>query len=302
MSVPKIFSFVALAAFGVVAVLAIIRHNEEQRDEEIVAAPVIEASQEVVLPRGDRMEEFFNTGLPRLPFVETIPYSAKVPWLPGKAAWVEQYASHYGTSRHMIARSRNGEPNYEGQEVANGDRFNVYREDRPVSFHLVVDLGRAHMWAYAFDEVEGKRVLVKDCPVGVGRPDSKRASGYLTPLGTYSLGERVAVYRPGTMGLYNKERQEMVRVFGTRWIPFDEELEDCTAPSRGLGLHGCPLVADGSGGMVEDRSGLGEYESDGCIRVATDEMEELFAVMITKPAQIHIVDDFFDAQLPGVEE
>jgi len=43
------------------------------------------------------------------------------------------------------------------------------------------------------------------------------------------------------------------------------------------------------------------YYSDGCIRLATPDMEELFAVIVTKPTVIEIVKDFNDARLPGTE-
>ncbi len=301
----KIFPILALVLFGVMGLMALRQRAAEVEpeiavDEPIVIQPAVAAGAPVELPDANRMNEFFNTGMPRLPIVETVTYSPKVSWLPGKSAWVENYASYFSTSRHMIARSLNGCSDYESQQVSNGDRFNVFAKDKPVSFHLVVDVSRARMWVYYLDESAGTRTLVKSYPVGLGRADSKRASGFLTPLGTYDLGQKIAVYRPGMTGLYNKEPIEMVQIFGTRWIPFDGEIEGCTAPSRGLGLHGCPWITK-SGELVEDRSGLGTFESDGCIRLATEDMEELFSVIITKPARIYLVRDFFDAKLPGKE-
>ncbi len=48
-------------------------------------------------------------------------------------------------------------------------------------------------------------------------------------------------------------------------------------------------------GISEDKSSLGKFQSDGCIRMATDDMEELFALVITKPTTIEIVKDFRQA-------
>jgi len=46
---------------------------------------------------------------------------------------------------------------------------------------------------------------------------------------------------------------------------------------------------------------VGQYESDGCIRLSHEDMEELFSVIITKPTLIEIVKNSKDAKLPGVE-
>lgn len=305
-----------ICLFGLIGLLALFREDSDEGDPVIAAEEGPDSSSaeertndevfgrtEVVLPDGDRMEELFNTGLPKLPIVQTISYSSRVPWLQGRSAWVEHYAAHYGTSRHFIARSLNGRPDYESQNVANGDRFNVFVEDKPISFHLVVDNSRCRLWVYCLDEETGIRTLLKAYPVGLGRPDPRRAFGSLTPVGVYTLGDKIAIYRPGKVGLYNKQKVEMISVFGTRWIPFDEEIEGCTAPSKGLGLHACPCVRnERTGEWEEDRSGLGKYDSDGCIRLATEDMEELFAVVITKPTKVYLVRDFFDASLPGTEE
>lgn len=323
MSFPKILLVTVVGLFGVIGVIALVKGRSGQKEQprsgdspvqeivlrneivstesqlpkEPISQAIVASKEALPLPQANRMEEFFNVAGSRLPPVETIIYSSRVPWHPGKAAWIADYANHYDTSRHFIARSLNQTRNYEDQQVANGDRFNVFKKDYPVSFHLVVDTGRCRMWVYYLDEKSNERLLVGSYVIGLGRKDEKRESGCLTPHGTYSLGENIAVYRRGAMGLHNGERIEMRRIFGTRWIPFDQEIGRCTASSKGLGLHGCPWTDEG----VEDRSGLGEYLSDGCIRLATEDMEELFAVIITKPTMIYIVPDFFEAKLPGKE-
>ena len=49
----------------------------------------------------------------------------------------------------------------------------------------------------------------------------------------------------------------------------------------------------------EDLSTIGSYESDGCIRLAQSDIEELYAIIITKPTVVEIVTDFHDAEIPG---
>lgn len=247
------------------------------------------------LPNANRIEEFFNTEGPKLPIVETIIYKSRVPWQKGRPAWLSDYASHYKTSRHFIARSLNGKPDYFKQDLAEADHFNVLRQDKNFQFHLVIDLSRCRLWFYYDDLDKHERVLLKTYLVGVGRIDATKKSGFLTPLGKYSLGNKVVVYKPGMKGFHNGEQVEMMTVFGTRWIPFDKEISGCTAPAKGFGLHGTPWTKNAKGEFIEERSSLGKYQSDGCIRLASEDVEELFAIIITKPTLIELVKDFFDA-------
>jgi hypothetical protein len=135
--------------------------------------------------------------------------------------------------------------------------------------------------------------------VGLGRLDSSSASGLLTPIGKYSLGDRIAVYKPKMMGSYQGKKVEMMTIFGTRWIPFEQEIGPTTAPAKGFGIHGTPWEYH-SGIPVDQTESIGKYQSDGCIRLATPDMEELFAIIVTKPATIEIVRDFSESTLPGL--
>jgi len=264
-------------------------------------APVV-ASEEEELPDVDRINRLFALDSSRLPIVETISYTSRVPWLKGRPAWIADYASWYATSRHFIARSLNRKADYFTQKVSPGDRFNVFKKDKDIQFHLLIDLSRCKMWFYYFDPESNERFLLKTYRVGLGRVDSKMPSGCLTPIGKYQLGEKIAIYKPTTLGFYQDRKIEMIRVFGTRWIPFGKELEGCTESARGLGLHGAPWSPDASGQFVEERSKIGKYDSDGCIRLASEDIEELFAILITKPTTIELVKDYHDAKLPGVEK
>ncbi|MBS0622331.1 MAG: L,D-transpeptidase [Verrucomicrobia bacterium] len=315
MSFPKVLMIFALVVFLSIGVTALFKGDQKQeifaeeivlekKEQELPALVVPPSLSNVSLkeqfPDTNRIEELFNVGQPKLPIVETLSYSSHVPWKKGQPAWVSDYASHYHTSRHFIARSLNGAPDYERQTISNGDRFNVFKLGKPISFHLVVDTSRCKMWFYCLDEERGERILLKRYDVGLGRPDPGLASGLLTPLGTYTLGDRVSIHRAGKMGTYNNEPIEMLTVYGTRWIPFEREVAGCTAPAKGLGLHGCPwMKREGTETWVEDVTGIGTYVSDGCIRLKTEDVEELFAIIITKPTTMYLVKDFFDAKLPG---
>ena len=250
------------------------------------------------VPEVDRIKELFNIEGAKLPIVETITYKSRVSWQKGRPAWLSDYAGHYHTSRHFIARSLRGKPDYFNQEIAEGARFNVFRQEKNFQFYLLVDLSRSKLWLY-YDDLDAKeRVLLKTYRVGIGRIDEAKSSGYLTPLGKYSLGSKVAIYKQKTMGSYKGQQTEMVKIFGTRWIPFDKELGQCTAPAKGFGIHGVPCSLTDKGEWKQEITSLGKYESDGCIRLATEDMEEVFAIVITKPAIIEIVKDFYSGTPP----
>ncbi len=253
-------------------------------------------------PQIDRIFQLFTTGTSKLPIVETIQYSSSVSWLKGRPAWIADYATHFATSRHFIARSLNGKPDYFSQKVSEGSKFNVFRKDKKIQFYLLADVSRCKMGFYYVDLDTNERVLLKTYLIGLGRIDSTKPSGTLTPLGRYTLGSRVAIYQLGMSGFYQDQKVEMVRVFGTRWIPLDQEVERATSLAKGYGLQGTPWVDDpATGQLVEDRQKIGAYDSDGCIRLCSEDIEELYSIVLTKPTFIEIVKDFHEAKLPGLE-
>ncbi len=321
MTFPKFFVIATVIIFGAIGFLAVWKKNNQAKDKpnmeliqepiEIEIAPPIEIEPESIkeeeeiyiepqeqepgeeefeeFQEVDRTNEFFNKRGAKLPIVETITYKSRVPWLKGRPAWISDYASHYKTSRHFIARSLNGMAEYENQRVSEGDTFNVLKIGSDIEFNLVVDLKSCHMWFYYKDLKSNGKTLVKTYKVSVGCPDSTSASGLATPTGKYSLGEKIATYKPKIKSFYQGEKVEMVKIFGTRWIPFDEEIEGCTASPKGLGIHGLPLQQNNRNEFVEDLSTLGKQISDGCIRLSTKDMEELFSIIITRPTTIEIV-------------
>jgi len=255
------------------------------------------------MPDIDRMAELFSVEGNKLPIVETIRYSSSVSWLKGRPAWIADYASHYHTSRHFIARSLNGKPDYLSQNVSIGSRFNVLRPDRQIQFHLVADLSRCKMALFYYDLGSDERVWLKTYPISVGKADAETGLDSVTPEGSYKLGGKVGIYKVGSTGYLQGQKAEMVRHFGTRWLPFAEELQEGGLSVKGLGISGLPWVEDSATGLlVEDLSMLKQYASNGCIWMSQKDIEELFAIVITRPCFVSVVKDFHQAELPGKEK
>ena len=121
--------------------------------------PVLSAKED--FPNIDRVFQLFSTSGSKLPIVETVRYSSSVPWLKGRPAWIADYAAHYNTSRHFIARSLNGAPDYFSQKVREGSTFNVFRKDKNIQFYLLIDVSRCKMGFYYVDLDTNERVLLK---------------------------------------------------------------------------------------------------------------------------------------------
>jgi hypothetical protein len=291
MSVGKFLVYASLLLFGLIGVAAWMKKEPSPVVSiEVPLSPIEKGESPVEV---DRIGALFAFDATRLPFVETLSFTSRVPWQKDRPAWIADYASHYGTSRHFIARSLNGKKDYFSQKVGPGDKFNVFKRDRNLSFHLVIDLSACKMCFYALDGQD--RYLLKTYRVGLGRVDPSKSSQTLTPLGKFSLGSKVAIYKPGTLGFFQNRQTEMIRVFGTRWIPFDGDA------GKGYGLHGAPWSIDpATGELREEKSRIGKYDSDGCIRLGAEDMEEIFAIVITKPTTVEIVRNLEEAKLPGV--
>ncbi|MCE5294673.1 MAG: L,D-transpeptidase [Chlamydiales bacterium] len=254
-------------------------------------------------PECDKINLLFQKNSP-LPIVETIPYKSKVSWKTGRSAWLVDYAAHHKTHLHFIARSMNG-PNkidYNPRPPREGESINVLSSKVNFYFQTIIDISRCKLMLYAVMPDAAEYVLLKTYPVSLGRLDSTKASGSLTPIGKYSLGSRVAIYQPKMMGTYRGNRTEMITVFGTRWIPLDKELGPCTEPAKGYGIHGTPWHHDDNGKLVDNTESIGKYESDGCIRMRAQDIEEVFAIVSTRPTVVEIVSDFSKAVLPGKEQ
>src|SRR5262245_40009103 len=101
------------------------------------------------------------------------------------------------------------------------------------------------------------------------------------------------------MGPYKSKQTELIRVFGTRWLPFEKEIEGCSEPATGMGIHGTRWSCDErKGKLVDNISSMGKHESDGCIRMKTEDVEELFSIVSTHETVVEIVSSFHQARLP----
>ncbi|HSX11497.1 MAG TPA: L,D-transpeptidase family protein [Chlamydiales bacterium] len=308
----KYFIFGTVLLFGAIGVMGWMKREPKpvvvEKVQEIAlgttAAPIplpVTPKESDEFPEVDRIDQLFDLYSDKLPIVETVSFTSRVPWLKDRPAWIADYAAHYETSRHFIARGLNRKADYFTQKVCPGDQFNVFKKDKNLRFHLLVDLTHCRMWFYYIDLDNNERVLLKTYRVGLGKMDSQRASGSLTPVGKYELGEKIVIYKPGIMGFFQDQKVEMIRVFGTRWLPFEKEIEGCSETAKGYGLHGSPWVEGPDGQLVEDRSKIGKYDSDGCIRLNAEDVEEIFSIVVTKPTTVEIVKDFKMAKLPGFE-
>lgn len=290
MKAGKVVFLGTLVLFGMIGMASVAKKKKAtETDVAVIETPAIE-EELVQAPREevemvDLVPYLFTTTDDKLPIVETVAYTSRVSWLKGRPAWISDYASYFATSRHFIARSLNRKPDYFTQTVAQGNRFNVFKKDLDLKFHLVVDVNLYKMFFYYVTDSE--RVLLKVYDVGLGRETTHSSSGMLTPLGRYTLGDKVAIYKPGVQGFFQDQQVEMIQIFGTRWIPFDRD---------GYGIHGAPwTVADDGQTYEEDKATIGISNSDGCVRLKQEDMEELFAIVITKPTTVDIVLDYKEA-------
>jgi hypothetical protein len=275
--------------------------------QELQAAPVIQPVKLVEtkpqIREVDRVRRFFSKGMDKLPIVETITYSSRVPWLKGRPAWIADYATHYQTSRHFIARSLNGKLDYITQNITPGDKFNVLREDKQIQFYFLVNLSDCTMDFYYLDLDSNERVFLKTYMIGAGRLDPASPSGCLTPTGKYMLGSKIAIYKPGVEHFFQNRKTHMIEVFGTRWLPFELELENCTDSAKGYGIHGVPCRFDAEKNLlIEEENSVGCYNSDGCLRLRMNDIEEIFSIVVTKPTIIEIVKDKQGVVLPMLRE
>jgi lipoprotein-anchoring transpeptidase ErfK/SrfK len=317
LSFPKIFIGVSIILFLGIGVVAFVqkRPNLELKrvqsvQENVQIQPVKAAAVDKNIDLADdphmgvdRIRKFFCKGMDKLPIVETVTYTSRVDWLKGRPAWIADYAAHFQTSRHFIARGLNGTEDYETQKVSPGEKFNVFRLDKEIQFYLFVDLKKCTMDFYYLDLDLNQRVFLKRYFIAVGKEDPKSPSGSLTPIGKYTLGPKVAIYKPGVEHYFQNQKIQMIEVFGTRWLPFEEELENCSDSAKGYGIHGVPCKFNPeNGALVEQGEGVGARNSDGCLRLTKTDVEELFSIVITKPTIIEIVKDGSGHQLPMATE
>ena len=214
--------------------------------------------------------------------VKTINYEVFPTWKAPEYAWLSHYAVHYKTTTHFIRRSC-GKP-YTSGDLEINQKFNVLRDDIGLEFKLVVDLSRSKM--LFFYKTTSELGLLNIYDVVLGARDHNSVSHSLTPLGIYSLGmDEVNIHKKGDMVLYDNKEVESIEIFGTRWIPFKNEISGCSKPAKGYGIHGYPIIKN-----VE--VDVEPYSSLGCIRMKNQECEELFSIILTKPTEVELLLDY----------
>jgi hypothetical protein len=154
----KYFIFGTVFLFGVIGLAGWLKEKPQSTEialevvEEIALGtskdplPIqVKAAALSAIPEVDRIDQLFSLDSP-LSIIETVSFTSRVPWLKDRPAWIADYASHYQTSRHFIARSLNKKDDYFTQKVHPGDRFNVFKPGKDIQFHLLVDLSKSVMW------------------------------------------------------------------------------------------------------------------------------------------------------------
>lgn len=310
MSFPRIVVLGTVSLFSIIGILGGVKKAAQKRSKAMEQAALFELYQEKLrifspdcefsspiaingnFPEIDRTEELFTPSRKMLPIVETVTYSSSVSWLRGRPAWISDYAKEYSTSRYFIARSLNQRAEYSTPTVFEGSKFNVFSQEKPIDFYLIADLAQCKLGLYYYDRTANERIFIKSYPIGVGRLSKEGDS--LTPVGRFVIGDQVGIYNKGVMGYHLATKTEMIQVFGTRWIPFDG--------ASGIGIQGAPWVKDPkTEDLYEDVSSIGKQETNGCIRMAQQDIEELYSIIITKPTFIEVVKELQQAKLPGKE-
>ena len=331
MSLPKIFLLVSASLFGIIGVLALVKGkstpspkeqlvpvvrqevdlsllNHPKEPVRVVPSPRINpppppqpAEERPVVIEHDTETEGLSTLFSKnsnCPIVETVVYKSHVPWKHHRLAWLIDYAQYYKTPLDFIYGGLNGNGDFSPKNVSDGTAIRVLKKDLPFRFHIVVSLSSCRLRLYYVIPKDRRAVFLKSYQVGLGRKDSSKASGHLTPTGLYQLGMRVGVFRPKMTGMYRGKKVELMRVFGGYWLPFEREIRGCSEPAKGLGIHGVPMNRDEqTGALVENPSSLGHYESDGCIRLAGNDIHELFAIVSTRETFVEIVPSFQQSML-----
>lgn len=232
-------------------------------------------------PSIDRIHALFAGSLP---IVKILHYKSSVAWLPGRPAWISDYSARYHTSSHFIMRSLSKSKTYQSQLIREGDEIVIFDPAISLHFFCVVDLSNCKLGLYYYDEDHDERVFLKAYSVAVGK--ARKEGDSTTPQGKYSLGSKVGIYKKGEIGYHLGRKVEMIQVYGTRWIPLEG--------ASGLGIQGNPLIRG------KERVENGQV-TDGCIKLCREDLEELFAIVTSKPTEVIITKDFKAVQLPGRE-
>ncbi len=208
------------------------------------------------------------------PYMQRVVFKKKVPWCKSKSISLLDYAQHYQTSRFFISRTLTKKRNYFTRHAREGDVFWVLNPDRAITFYLLVNTKTCSLSLLLNDEQRKKRFFLARYPVVLARPDLSDQ-----PCGTYSLGASCVPHKP--------------HIFGTRWMPFIQLpgskglLRDPQTGKR-FGIHGIPMIQQADGTVIEDKTTVGQRLSGGCVRMRSEDIEELCVLTDSRQTIVEI--------------
>lgn len=159
---------------------------------------------------------------------------------------IDKLARKYGTTAALISAA-NGISNPNNIKI--GDRLRIL--DHP---KFAIAVSKSQNWLLV--TMNGK--FFKRYTVGTGRYNR-------TPIGTFKISDKIA--EPS----WWKDNKEIPygnaeNILGTRWMAISATGD--TPPAKGYGIHG-----------TWDNTTLGQQSSAGCVRMANEDVEELFAIV-----------------------
>lgn len=169
---------------------------------------------------------------------------------------VAKLARKYGTTAQLISAA-NGITNPNNIKI--GDRLRIL--DHP---NFEIKVSKSENWLLV--TLNGK--FFKRYTVGTGRYNR-------TPVGTFKISDKIS--EPS----WWKDNKEIPfgdpeNILGTRWMALSAT--GTTPPAKGYGIHG-----------TWDNTSLGQQSSAGCVRMANEDVEELF-IYIPDGATVTIVE------------
>lgn len=173
-----------------------------------------------------------------------------------KGDLIAKLAGKYGTTVELISLA-NGISNPNNIKI--GDRLRILDHAK---FEIFVS--KSENWLLV--KMNGK--FFKRYSVGTGRYNR-------TPVGTFKVVDKIkepSWWKDNVEIPYGDERN----ILGTRWMAI--AATGSTPPAKGYGIHG-----------TWDNSSLGHQSSAGCVRMANEDVEELF-IYIPKGTPVTIAD------------
>lgn len=218
-------------------------------------------------PDGEEREEVLRRLRELNGWIVFTPHSRPAPGYPSnvvhhtvkRGEFLGSVAQKYGVTVGAIKRLNGIAP--ESDLIRPGDELKVLRG----RCEIVIDRGRLRLTAW----VDGK--FLNEYAVGVGRDDK-------TPLGEFRIATRQIDPDWTTPDGQTLPFGHPENILGTRWLGFGRR-----GSGRGIGIHGSVLKDD-------KWEGVGMRVSNGCIRLANPDVEELYDFAVRGTA-VRIVEE-----------